>query len=79
MALMSFFRKKLFENFYIFSFFVCLLPGFVNKRSHNTFLVFEKSVIEHILRAKVWLYGFKSVFWQILTDSLFVVHLLLFL
>ena len=85
MAFMSleifFFRKK--NKYYLILpsvfFFVYLLPGFTDKMSHNTLLMFEEGAIEYILRAKVWLYGFESVFWQNLTDFLFVVYLLFFL
>ena len=76
MAFMSleinFFRKKNKFYFILLFFFVYLLPGFINERSYNTLSVFEKGAIEHFLRAKLWLYGFKSVFWQNLTDFLFV-------
>ena len=74
------FREK--DKYYlvlIFFFFVYLLPDFINERSHNTLSVFEEGAIKHILRAKVWHYGFESVFWQNLTDFLFVVYLLFFL
>ena len=52
--------------------FVYLLPSFVNEMAHNTLPVFDEGAIEHILRAKVWLYGFESVFRQVLIDFLFV-------
>ena len=82
MAFMTFqevilFRKKTTLNFALF-FFVYLFPGFINKRSHNTVVVFEEGAIEHILRAKVWLHRFERVFWQNLTDFLFAVYLLFF-
>ena len=69
MAFMSleviFFRKKK-QVLFIFAslFFVYLLPGFINEKSNNTLSVFRDGEIEHILRAKVWLFGLESVFWQ---------------
>ena len=64
-----FFEKKTNITLICFFFyFVYLLPGFINERSNNTLSVFEESAIEHILSAKVWLYGFESVLWQKLTD-----------
>ena len=71
--------NKVLLNFAFFFLFVYLFPGFNDEKSHNTLLVFKEEAIEHILRAKVWLYGFVSVFWQKLTDFLFVVYLLFFL
>ena len=72
-----FFRKK--NKFYLMlPFFVFLLPVFIIERSHNTLSVFAEGAMEQILRAKVWLYGFESIFWKNLTDF-FVVYLLFFL
>ena len=71
------FRKKN-QNYYIllpFSFFVYLLPSLTNKWLHNTLSVFEEGAIEYNLRAKIWLDGFDSVFWQVSIDILFVVFL----
>ena len=60
-------KKQLLINFGFFLF--CLLASWFHKeRSHNKLSVFEEGAIEHILRAKVWLYGIKSFFWQNLTD-----------
>ena len=76
MALMSleiFLKKKL--KCYLFLHFVfhfvCLLPSFINERSHNTLSVVAESAIKHILMAIVWLYGFESVFCQYLIFCLF--------
>ena len=78
--LIFFSKKKLvLINLAFFSFFVYLLSGFINERSHNTLLVFREGAMELILMAKVRLYGFESVFWQNLTDFLFVVYSLFFL
>ena len=79
MAFMSlekiFFEKK--QVLLDFAFFVCLLPGFIIKRLHNTLPEFGEGAMKDILRAKVWLYGLESVFWQNLTfNFLFVVYLL---
>ena len=75
-----FFRKK--NKYYLIAFFFLfafLVPSFINERSYNTLSVFEKGAVEHILRAKGWLYGFEKVFWQVLYDffvcCLFVVFL----
>ena len=80
----NFFRKKKYYIFfYIFFLFVKLLPSFINEQSHITLLVFDDGAVEHILgygfTDKVWLYGFQSIFWQVLIDFLFVVYLLFFL
>ena len=72
-------KKHVLHNFAFFSFFFYLLLIFINKRPHNTFLVFDEGAIEHILGAKVWLYGFQSILWQVFIDFLFVVCLLFFL
>ena len=72
-----FFRKK--QVLLDLAFFVYLLSGFINERSHNKLLVFGEGAMELILMAKVRLYGFESVFWQNLTDFLFVVYSLFFL
>ena len=67
-------------NFAFFPFFVYLLTSFIQEKSHNNLSVFEEGAIKHSLGAKLWLYGFtESVFWQVLTDFLFVVYLLFFL
>ena len=59
--------------------FCLLLPSLINGRLPNTLSEFKKGTIEHNWRAKVWLYGFDSVFWQVLIELLFVVFLLLLL
>ena len=48
-----------------------------NERSHTTLLAFEKGFIEYILRGKMWLYGFESVFSRF--NWIFVCLYLLFL
>ena len=72
-------RNKTFTQFFIFFFFNYLLHSRINERSHTTLSVYEEGAIEHILRAKIWLYDFKSFFWQALIEFLFVVYFLFFL
>ena len=60
-------QKQVLHNFAYFSFLSNLL-FFINERPHNTLSVFDEGAIEHILEAKVWLYGFQSIFWQVLID-----------
>ena len=60
-------------------FFVCLLPSFINERSHKTLSVFKECVIQLILKTRVWLYGIEIVFWLNLTDFFVFVYLLFFL
>ena len=80
MEIILFFSKKKTSLFFqICFFFVDFLPDFITEKSHNTISVFEDGSIKQILRAKVWVYGFKIVFWQNLIDFLFVVYLLFFL
>ena len=69
------FRKKIkiIRYFCPFQFFVYMLPSFTKEWPHTTFLVFEKSSSEYILRAEIWLDGFDSVFWQVSFEFLFVV------
>ena len=59
--------------------FIYMLPSFINERLQNTSSVLAEIAIEHILMAIVWLYGFESVFCQVLIGFLFVVYLLFFL
>ena len=59
--------------FCLFLFFVYLLPSLTNKRLHTTSLVLDDGAIENILRAKIWLDVFDSVFWHISIEFLFVV------
>ena len=61
--------------FALFLFSVLLLPIPINERSQTTFMAFVEGSIEHILRGKIWLYGFDSVFSQVLIDYLFVVSI----
>ena len=72
-----FFEKKLncYLFLHLFSISVYLLPSFINERSHNTLSMVAESAIEHILIAIVLLYGFESVFCQVLFDFLFVVYM----
>ena len=68
------FRKKSIITYFCpFLFFVYLLPSLTNKWLNTTLSVLEDEAIEYILRAKVWLDGFDSVFWQISIEFLFVV------
>ena len=71
----NFFRKKIkiITYFCPFVFFVYLLPSLTNKWLQTTLSVLEDGAIEYILRAKIWLDGFDSVFWQISIEFLFVV------
>ena len=68
-------KSKHFFTFALFSFFVYLLPRLNNERPHTTLLVLEKAAMKHVFRAKIWLYGFDSVFWQVLIEFLFVFFL----
>ena len=72
MAFMSleinFFRKKKYYIILHFFLFCQMLLIFNNERPHNTLSVFDEGAIKHILGAKVWLYGFQSIFWQVLID-----------
>ena len=70
-------KRKVLLNFDLFV-FVYLLPIRINKRSRNL-SVFEKNAIKKILRAKIWLYDFESVFWKVLIEFPFVVFLLFFM
>ena len=65
-----FFEKKLkcYLPLHLFSIFDYLLPSFINEMSHKTLSMVAESAIEHILTAIVWIYGFESVFSQILID-----------
>ena len=56
-----------------FILFCLLVPGLVNERSHTILSVFDEDAIEHTLSAKIWLYGFNSVFCQVLIKLLIVV------
>ena len=76
-------RKKKSEllNICPFHFFVYLLLSLTNEGPHTALLVYitGESAIEYILRAKKWLDGFDSVFWQVSIEYLFVDFLLFFL
>ena len=63
-------KKTIINQFF---FFVCILHSFINARLHKTLSVFEEGAIKHISSAELWLYGFESVFQQVLIDFLFVV------
>ena len=69
--------KEFLLNFALFL-FICLLIGFTNKRLQEKLSVLEEGAIKHFSRTKLWLYVFKSFFWQNLTDFLIVVFLLVF-
>ena len=67
-----------FKSFSLF--FVNFFTSLINETSHNTFLTFEKGAAEHILRGKIWLYCFDSVFLQVSIDFLVCfLYFLLFL
>ena len=69
------FRKKI-KSYLLLPFFVYLLPILINERPYTTLSVSEECAIKHILRAKIWLYGFDSVFWQVTPiDALVIVNL----
>ena len=70
-----FFRKKIkiITYFCPFLFFVYLLPSLKIKLPHTILSVFEEGAIEYILRAKIWLDGFDSVFQQVSIEFLVVV------
>ena len=53
-------------------FFVYLLPSPNNEWPRTTLSLFEEGTIEYILRAKIRLDGFDSVFWQVSIEILFV-------
>ena len=63
------FRKKVLHTFALL-FFVHLLPSLTSEWRHTTLSVFEEGGIEYILRAKIWLDGFDSVFWQVSIEFL---------
>ena len=69
------FRKmiKIITYFSPFLFFVYLLPSLTNEWPHTALMVFEEGAVEFILRAKMWLDGLNSVFWQVSIEYLFVV------
>ena len=75
------FRKKIktISYFCPFLFFVYVLPSLANKLQQTTLSVFAEGAIENNLRAKIWLDGFDSVFWQVSIEFLFVIFLLFFL
>ena len=72
------FRKKIkrITYFWPFFYFVYLLPRLINEKPPTTLSVSGEGAIEHFFGAKIWLYGFDSVFWQVLIDFSFVVFLL---
>ena len=78
MSLEIFFSKKIkvLLNFAFFSFFIYLLPIFINKRLHNKLSVLAGNAVEHILMAIVWPYVLESIFCRVLIDYLFIVNLL---
>ena len=67
-------KCKIIHNFALFSLFLShLIPIFINERLHTTILASEEGSNEHELREKIWLYGFDSVFSQVLVEFLFFV------
>ena len=68
----------LFSFEFFFHFFFILLLCFINERLHKTLSVLAESAIKHILVDIILLYGFESVFCQVLIEFLFVVYLLFF-
>ena len=48
---------------------------FFNERLHSLLLAFAEGSLNHIYGEKIWLYGFDSVFSQVLTEFLFVVSI----
>ena len=74
------FRKKLnLLHTFALRFFVFLLRSLTNEWPHTTLMLLEEGAIEYILRAKIWLDGFGSVFWRVSIEILFVAILLFFL
>ena len=73
-----FFQKniKFITYFWLFLFFVYLLPSPTTKWPHTILLVFEEGKIKYILGAKIWLDDFDSVFRQVSIELLFVIFLL---
>ena len=72
------FRKKMkiITYFCPFLFYVYLLPSLTNKWPQTTLSVYGEGAIEYILRAKIWLDHFDSVFWQVSIE--FLLFFLLF-
>ena len=67
------FRKKSkFLHTFALRFFVYLLPSLTKEWPHSTISLFGEGAIEYFLRAKIWLDGFDSVFWQISIEFLYV-------
>ena len=64
--------KKLFFILPFSLFYVYLIPILINERPHTTLLAFEEGSIEYILRGKILLYGFDSIFSQVSIEFLFV-------
>ena len=54
-------KKQVLHNFAIFL-FVYLLLIFIIEWAQDIISVSDKRAIEHTLGAKVWLYGFQSIF-----------------
>ena len=76
-----FFEKKIqiLPKFAFFFFLSTFYLVIFTEKSNMTSSVLEESALEQILRPKAWLYGFESVFWQILIDILLVAYSLFFL
>ena len=70
-------KSKVLRTFALFSFLVYLLPSLTNKWPHTILSVLEEGAIEYILRAKIWLDVFESVFWQVSIELFFYFSFLL--
>ena len=57
----------------IFLFFFYFLPILIEESWHSKIFVFKKNSIEQLLKGKICLYGFDSVFSQVLIELSFVV------
>ena len=72
-------KSKVLHTFAPFLFFVYLLPSLTNQWPHSTLSLFGEGAVEYIMRAKIWLDGFESVFWQVSVEFLvFVFFVVLF-
>ena len=63
---------------HFFIIFIYFLPSFINERLHNILLMLAKSAVKHFLMAIVWLYGFESVFCQVVIDFVRCLFVVLF-
>ena len=58
-------------NFARFLIFFYFLNVRLDERSYDTLLALQEGSNEHILRGRIWLYGFDNVFPQVLVEFLF--------